>query len=149
MVVSDAASLSTLQKLVIFAVFDAPAPLTVPQIGRVLGHPRQVIQRAVNDLVRNGLLEKVPNPHHKRAMLLVPTDKISDIKQRAEKRALETAEAFMETISAERCHVLAGELSVLREAIEAFIQERYPSDRNSSDATQPISSTWSLLDKLK
>ena len=147
-VVSDASSFSTLQKLVIFAVFDSAAPLTVPQIGRILGHPRQVIQRVVNDLVRDGLLEKVPNPHHKRAMLLVPTDKISDIKLRAERRALETAEALMGTISAKRCNVLTRELSALTEAIETFTQDQHPSGRERSNASEHIRSTWALLERI-
>lgn len=147
-VVSEASSLSTLQKLVIFAVFDAPAPLTVPQIGRNLGHPRQVIQRVVNDLVRDGLLDKVPNPHHKRAMLLVPTDKMSDMKRLAERRALETAEALMGTISPKRCNVLTRELRALTEAIEAFTQDQYLSGRERSHAAEHIRSTWALLDKI-
>ena len=147
-VVSDASSLTTLQKLVIFTVFDAPAPLTVPQIGRILGHPRQVIQRVANDLVKAGLIEKVPNPHHKRAMLLVPTDKISDIKQRAERRALETAEALMGTISVKRCNVLTRELGALTEAIEAFTRDQPSSGRERNNSTEHIRSTWALLDKI-
>jgi DNA-binding MarR family transcriptional regulator len=65
--------LSTLQMLVLSAVIKARVPLTVPQIGRNLGYPRQAIQRAANDLVESGLLTKAPNPHHKRAVLLMPT----------------------------------------------------------------------------
>lgn len=147
-VVSDASSLSTLQKLVIFAVFDAPAPLTVPQIGRILGHPRQVIQRVANDLVRDGLLDKVPNPHHKRAMLLVPTDKMSDLKRLAERRAFETAEALMGTISAKRCNVLTRELRALAGAIETFMQDQHPSGRERGNAGEHIRSTWALLERI-
>ncbi|MCB2075938.1 MAG: MarR family transcriptional regulator [Novosphingobium sp.] len=145
---SDATSLSTLQKLVIFAVFDAPAPPTVPQVGRNLGRPRQVIQRVVNELVREGFLAKAPNPHHKRAKLLVPTEQAVELKQRAERRAVEIADAFLGTVSAKRCRSLAEELRALRKAIDAYTQEQAP-DRLSKSATgQPAKSTLALLERL-
>ena len=146
--VSNASSLSTLQKLVIFAVFDAPTPPTVPQVGRNLGHPRQVIQRVVNELVREGLLEKAPNPHHKRAMLLLPTEKADKMKRQAEERAFDTAEAFLGNFSAQRCDSLTGELKVLREALEAYVQEKTAPVRPTGDASQPLSSALALLERL-
>jgi DNA-binding MarR family transcriptional regulator len=59
--------------LVLSAVVSAQRAPTVPQIGRSLGHPRQLIQRAANSLVERGLLEAVANPDHKRAPLLAAT----------------------------------------------------------------------------
>jgi DNA-binding MarR family transcriptional regulator len=114
--------LSTLQMVVLSAVFKSRVPLTVPQIGRNLGYPRQPIQRAVNDLVEDGLLTKAPNPHHKRAVLLAPTPLARRMKREVEARALETAEAFLGTVSAERCDALTAELCALRLAIEAYTQ---------------------------
>jgi len=146
--VSNASSLSTLQKLVLFSVFDSPAPPTVPQVGRNLGHPRQVIQRVANELVDAGLLEKVPNPHHKRAMLLVPTDRAHAMKRQAEERAFETAEAFLGTVSARRCHGLTGELRALREAIEGYTQDRDTPVRGRIDGLQPAIGTLALLERL-
>ena len=58
---------------VLNAVAEAPSPPTVPQIGRALGHPRQVIQRAANALITAGLIATRDNPDHKRAVLLIPT----------------------------------------------------------------------------
>ena len=50
------------------------AAFDLPQIGRSLGHARQVIQRAANVLVQRGFLETRANPSHKRADFLVAPD---------------------------------------------------------------------------
>lgn len=146
--VSSASSLSTLQKLVVFAVFDAPTPPTVPQIGRDLGHPRQVVQRVVNELVNAGLLEKAPNPHHKRASLLTPTDKAQKMKREAEARAFDTAEAFLGTINATRCYNLTGELKALRQAIEAYTQDTASGGKVADMADHRAGSPLTLIEKL-
>lgn len=112
--------LSTLQKLVLSCVLDAPVPPTVPQIGRNLGHPRQVIQRIANELVHEGLIEKVSNPHHQRASLLVATPAALELSALAEERTLQMAEALLDKMNAERSHTLISELRALREAIEAL-----------------------------
>lgn len=65
--------LGNMERIVLLAVVGASDPPTVPRIGRSLGHPRQVIQRAANQLVGQGLIEARPNPDHKRASLLVAT----------------------------------------------------------------------------
>ena len=114
------ARLSTLERLVLSAVFEAHVPPTVPQIGRNLGYPRQAIQRAANDLLDKGLLVQAPNPHHKRAHLLVPTETAKQMKREVEARAIATAEAFLGTVSADRCQALKAELRALCRAIEAY-----------------------------
>jgi DNA-binding MarR family transcriptional regulator len=49
-------------------------PLTVAAIARDMGLARQSVQRTANLLVDEGLCEYVPNPAHRRAKLLSPTD---------------------------------------------------------------------------
>ena len=44
-------------------------------LARDLGANRQNVQRIVNDLAGEGLVEFSPNPHHRRAQLVVLTDK--------------------------------------------------------------------------
>lgn len=146
--VAGASSLSTLQKLVLFAVFDAPVPPTVPQIGRNLDRPRQVVLRVVNEMVELGLLEKEPNPHHKRAMLLIPSDKALEMKRLAEERAAATARAFLATISESKCEGLASELRALREALEAHVESEGLAEQSRSEASPPIRSALTLLEKL-
>lgn len=67
--------LSGIEVLTLIAISHATQPPTVPQVGRSLGHPRQVIQRAVRVLEDEGLVQSLPNPGHKRAGLLVATEK--------------------------------------------------------------------------
>ena len=61
------------QLLGAIALSDRAQP--VAWLARDLGANRQNIQRIVNDLHRDGLVTFQPNPHHKRAQLVVLTDK--------------------------------------------------------------------------
>ena len=67
----EASGLSGLEVLTLMAITHAVTPPTVPQVGRSLGHPRQVIQRAARVLEQRGFVEALPNPGHKRAALLI------------------------------------------------------------------------------
>jgi DNA-binding MarR family transcriptional regulator len=49
-------------------------PLTVAGIARAIGLTRQSVQRTADLLVDSGLAEYAPNPAHRRAKLLRPTD---------------------------------------------------------------------------
>lgn len=49
-------------------------PLTVAAIARNMGLARQSVQRTADLLVEQGLCEYSPNPAHRRAKLLSPTD---------------------------------------------------------------------------
>lgn len=49
-------------------------PLSVADISRSIGNSRQSVQRVADLLVDQGLAEYQPNPAHRRAKLLAPTD---------------------------------------------------------------------------
>ena len=53
----------------------AERPESVAWHGRTMGLHRQGVQRIVNELEKQGILEFQPNPHHKRAHLVVLTAK--------------------------------------------------------------------------
>jgi DNA-binding MarR family transcriptional regulator len=57
------------------AIVDAERPEPVAWLARNLGANRQNVQRIVNDLERDGLVVFETNPHHRRAQLVVLTDK--------------------------------------------------------------------------
>ena len=57
------------------AVIRADRPQPVAWIARDLGTHRQNVQRIINDLQEDGLVEFAPNPHHRRAQLVVLTEK--------------------------------------------------------------------------
>jgi DNA-binding MarR family transcriptional regulator len=57
------------------AIVGAERPEPVAWLARNLGANRQNVQRIVNDLERDGLVAFEVNPHHRRAQLVVLTDK--------------------------------------------------------------------------
>jgi DNA-binding MarR family transcriptional regulator len=59
---------------VLGAIVLARSELPVAHIARNMGLARQSVQRVVNELVADGLVEFAPNPHHRRASLVRLTD---------------------------------------------------------------------------
>jgi DNA-binding MarR family transcriptional regulator len=57
------------------AIVAAERPQPVAWLARDLGANRQNVQRIVNDLHKEGLVAFAANPHHRRAQLVVLTDK--------------------------------------------------------------------------
>jgi DNA-binding MarR family transcriptional regulator len=57
------------------AIVAAERPQPVAWLARNLGANRQNVQRIINDLHREGLVAFEANPHHRRAQLVVLTDK--------------------------------------------------------------------------
>ena len=57
------------------AIVAAERPQPVAWLARDLGANRQNVQRIVNDLERDGLVSFETNPHHRRAQLVVLTEK--------------------------------------------------------------------------
>jgi DNA-binding MarR family transcriptional regulator len=57
------------------AIVAAERSQPVAWLARDLGANRQNVQRIINDLRRNGLVAFDSNPHHRRAQLVVLTDK--------------------------------------------------------------------------
>lgn len=57
------------------AIVAAERPQPVAWLARDLGGNRQNVQRIINDLQKEGLVEFEANPHHRRAQLVVLTEK--------------------------------------------------------------------------
>jgi len=122
--VTAMSGLAPMENLVLIAVAGAQSPPTVPQIGRSLGHPRQVIQRAADSLIIAGLIQPASNPDHKRARLLRPTDARLALHKAMELRTDEAAEALFEAEEVKECEKLAHDMHVLRIKIEARLRKR-------------------------
>jgi DNA-binding MarR family transcriptional regulator len=118
--------MSGMESTVLAAVVEASHPPTVPQIGRSLGHARQVIQRAANELIAAGLLKQETNPHHKRAPVLLPTAEGIKVKRATEIRASDATGELAETLGLEKCARLASELHAMRGEIEAYFRSGKP-----------------------
>ncbi|KUO16927.1 MarR family winged helix-turn-helix transcriptional regulator [Streptomyces dysideae] len=85
-------------------------PLPVSGIARTMGITRQSVQRIADLLVERGLAEYRPNPAHRRAKLLAPTDEgraaIAEINPGHAAFADRLAEAFGEAELADAVRVL-------------------------------------------
>ncbi|MEU9617718.1 MULTISPECIES: MarR family transcriptional regulator [unclassified Streptomyces] len=96
-------------------------PLPVSGIARAMGITRQSVQRIADLLVGKGLAEYVPNPAHRRAKLLRPTEEgraaVSRIGPGHAEFAERLAEELGEAEFAETVRVLAR-LSAALEAVD-------------------------------
>jgi DNA-binding MarR family transcriptional regulator len=59
---------------VLGTIVAAEQPQSVACLAREMGANRQNIQRIINDLEKKGLVSFAPNPHHRRASLVILTD---------------------------------------------------------------------------
>ena len=107
---------------VLNSVVEAERLPTVSQIGRSTGQPRQQIQRAANALVEAGLIETMPNPDHKRAVLLRATERGIAVKREVDAQADESAETIW--AASENIGVLeaTNALRAIRQKIDAQLR---------------------------
>lgn len=116
--------LAEMELTVLTAVVNAGTPPTVAQIGRSLGHPRQVVQRAANRLVELGLADFGDNPDHKRASLIIATDAGRDLKAADHGRAQAITQAVVERVGSKIFADAAERMHAIRTEIEAYLRER-------------------------
>jgi len=121
--IAAAAGLSEMEMTVLNAVAEARTPPTVPRIGRALGHPRQVIQRSANALVAHGLIDTLPNPEHKRAVLLVPTELGRARKREANARASQMVEKLLASMDADLIVRTNENLETLRSQMDSHFRQ--------------------------
>lgn len=110
------------EMLVLNAVVEADRRPTVSQIGRSLGQPRQIVQRAANALLAQGLIETAPNPDHKRAPLLIANAAGTAIKRHADARADAIAQALSAGLDHDATCQLTEGLRALRLQLEAQLR---------------------------
>ncbi|PNU05025.1 MarR family winged helix-turn-helix transcriptional regulator [Novosphingobium guangzhouense] len=115
-------ALNDSEHMVLSAVVEAQVPPTVAQIGRSLGHPRQLVQRAANALRDADLIETFDNPDHKRAMLLRPTAKGEALKRRIDASADAIAAQLVPSLDPAQVAAAAAGLRAIRRQIEAHLR---------------------------
>ncbi|PKQ00049.1 MAG: MarR family transcriptional regulator [Alphaproteobacteria bacterium HGW-Alphaproteobacteria-13] len=119
-----ASGLAEMELTVLTAVVNAAVPPTVAQIGRSLGHPRQVVQRAANRLAELGLVAFADNPDHKRASLIAATAAGRALKAADHARAQAVTKAVLARIDRAAFADAADRLHMIRGAIETYLKER-------------------------
>ncbi len=100
---------------------DRPQP--VAGLARDLGANRQNVQRIVNDLQSEGLVEFQPNPHHRRAQLVVLTDKGRATFDAAMRLQAPWVNRLAEGLPVEDIATTHGVMTALRRTLEADARE--------------------------
>ncbi|MFG5120632.1 MarR family winged helix-turn-helix transcriptional regulator [Methylorubrum sp. POS3] len=86
---------------VLGAIALSPVPLPVAHIARNMGLTRQAVQRLVDDMRGDGFVRFAPNPHHRRAMLVVATEQGDAAYRSAIERQERWADALTSGLSPE------------------------------------------------
>jgi DNA-binding MarR family transcriptional regulator len=104
---------------VLGAVALAPAPLPVAHIARNMGLARQSVQRVVEDMREDGLVRLEPNPHHRRAPLVIMTIKGETAYRKAMLRKDVWADVLTEGLPPEAIEAASTLLHALQQRIAA------------------------------
>ncbi|WP_084539670.1 MarR family winged helix-turn-helix transcriptional regulator [Azorhizobium doebereinerae] len=110
--------LSSARWQVLGTVAASAAPLTVSDVARILGQSRQSVQRLVNEMERDGLLEAAANPAHRRATLVRLTAAGRDLHAAAEARRLPWTEGLAAGLGGADAAQAARTLAALRRLLE-------------------------------
>ena len=103
---------------VLGAIVFAQRPQPVAWLARDLGANRQNVQRIVNDLNGEGLVAFQPNPHHRRAHLVVLTEEGRQAYEAAIRVYEPRVNALAERLTLEDVKTAHRVMAALREALE-------------------------------
>jgi DNA-binding MarR family transcriptional regulator len=103
---------------VIGAIALSPVPLPVSQVARNMGLSRQGVQRIANELESQGILRFEPNPHHRRAKLVLLTEQGRALYDAAAKRQKPWASALANGLPIARVEAARDLLRTLRRRLE-------------------------------
>ena len=100
------------------AIATAGRPEPVAWLARNLGANRQNVQRIVNDLARDGLVAFETNPHHRRAQLVVLTDKGKQVYDAAGRLQVPWVNGLAEGLSVKEIEAAHRVVTALRSRLE-------------------------------
>ncbi len=103
---------------VLGAIAASERPQPVAWLARDLGANRQNIQRIANDLEKEGIVAFEANPHHKRAQLVVLTDKGQKTFDAAMRLQTPWANALAEDLSLKDMQTARRVMATLRTKLE-------------------------------
>lgn len=108
---------------ILAAIFDAERPEPVAWLARNLGANRQNVQRIVNDLERDGLVVFETNPHHRRAQLVVLTDKGRQVYDAAGRLQIPWINGLSDGLSVKEIGMAHRVIGALRDRLEGAGEE--------------------------
>ena len=115
---------------VLGAIACSPTSEPVARLARNMGLHRQGVQRIVNELEKEGLVEFRPNPHHRRANLVVLTARGREIYEQADRLQTPWVNALSEGIAADDIALATRIIQSLRKRLE---EQRKPEPENDDD----------------
>jgi DNA-binding MarR family transcriptional regulator len=112
-------SLTSARWQILGAIVGAERSQPVAWIARDLGANRQNVQRIINDLHKDGLVVFEPNPHHRRAQLVVLTDKGRQVFDAAMELQTPWVNRLSEGLTVKELETVHRAITSLREKLEA------------------------------
>jgi DNA-binding MarR family transcriptional regulator len=103
---------------VLGTIVEADRPQPVAWLARDMGANRQNVQRIVNDLEKEGLVAFEPNPHHRRAQLVVLTEKGKQVYEAAMRLQAPWVNELSEGLRVEDIETTHSVMSALRSKLE-------------------------------
>jgi len=113
-----AAGLTAARWQVLGAIEISAVPLPVAHIARNMGLSRQAVQRLVNEMKDDGLVQFASNPHHQRAKLVILTARGKAAYKEAMKRQEPWAGQLARGLSIHQIEAVADMLRTLRQRLE-------------------------------
>lgn len=104
---------------VLGAIALSPVPLPVAHIARNMGLARQSVQRVVDDMQAEGLVQLEPNPHHRRAPLVALTGRGEAAYEQATARKDLWADGLTEGLAPDAIEAAGALLHALQQRIGA------------------------------
>jgi len=104
----------------------AERPQPVAWLARDMGANRQNVQRIVNDLEKEGLVRFEPNPHHRRAQLVVLTEKGNRVFDAAMALQAPWANTLAEGVAVDELETVQRVMKALRHKLESAGVEEEP-----------------------
>ncbi|SIN87874.1 transcriptional regulator, MarR family [Singulisphaera sp. GP187] len=114
---AEPAALTAARWQVLGVADHGPAP--VANVARIMGLTRQAVQSTSDALERDGFVEYSNNPHHRRAKLIVLTDKGRAALRQVEARQVEWADRLGAVIGLQTLKAAAEGLKRARQSLEA------------------------------
>src|SRR5215831_5395638 len=102
------------------AVAYAERPEPVAWLARGLGANRQNVQRIINDLHSEGLVAFAANPHHRRAQLVVLTDKGRQAFEAAMRLQVPWVNRLSDVVTVEDVQATNRVVTLLRRRLEGY-----------------------------
>lgn len=103
---------------VLGAIAFSPVPLPVAHIARNMGLTRQAVQRVVDEMRVDGLVQLAPNPHHRRAHLVAMTESGQAAYDAASERQARWADALAADLPPEEIEAAGALLRVLQHRLD-------------------------------